>query len=708
MTTIPPQEDREVSQYATLAQMRLDLVDQKTNVIMTRGTTTEGDGPMVFWKRDASGSETSGDGASWKPYPLASGLDGWLTPSQFAMVADASTDQSAAFQAMLTASRDEGGTPMFLTPADLAYYVETRSYYWNGCGPLIGAGRGSWVHNPNADPAVGGEVFWDQGVLNVGTYLGHVPTGSVDGVHNEAAYELDPITEGDETATLVTAGDASNFTVGDIVAVMDPNTYGSTTFERAACLTEITKITSGVLTVAHPFKDSYTANGGTKVSIRVLNTGDVLSTLAPGAPALEIAINPIIGRLRMTQAATYYGEVFHLNAYNGQFFDLDIEGAQAIGGNPIAFTTFDRVRAGGRYRGAEFAYLSNDCAMNDCEIRRIGDGQGGLPNATPGSQPLFSLSETGGDWSLNNLRVYNWGFAGDSGQASVNIAKPRVHLKGGSTVNSTGSGVHVGGTTDGTFDDRGREAIIEGHTVIAPETDGIDVRAKGSRLIGNRIIGTPTGRVAIRIASYVAEAEVRDNDMKQDDGTSAAQDRVEHGDFGGSLGTGAGIRAFGNRSIFTHDADETVGNPILTATNTGYATEAEAYTYPLPAASTMRKQGFDVEFSGTMANSTGNRRFGLTWGGVGVNLGGQIEVLAAGGTGAWKLVARVHKVTDALVRATITLTTTAGVQVISGTDTTNTATTAHDLGLNLQILSAGDTISISDAKIVPFNDQLAT
>lgn len=620
-------------------------------------------------------------------------------------------DQSAKLQDLCDMSEAEGGKVILIDPDDdERINVENSFYLWDGCGPLLGGGYKSWIHNTNADPVTSGDVFWTNGVLEIETMRGHVPSGSQDGAHLEASYEVQNISMGDHSFTLVTAGDAANFAVGDLVAIMDPNLVGATNFERAACITEVTGVSGGVITVMHPFTDFYTDDGGSplvRVSARVLNTGALTPTL-PGCPpgrTVAIARNPIVKGLRLSQAVTYYGQVMQIAAYGGTFKDLWVQGAQAIGGNPLPFTLFQNVHAEASYRAFECAYLSNNMIMQSCSAARKATGLGGGPDASPGSQSLVAFTETGGDRIVRDLRVHNYGFVGDSGQAAVDLSVPRTHLIGGMVVGSTGAGISASGTDPAT-DDRSRGSHIEAVDVMGFETDGIVITSNHCRVIGNRIIGTPAGRAAIRVKDLVSACELHDNHMRQADGSYAAQDRIEHSEFGGPLGDGSGIIASRNTGYATKTPDKSFGNPLYTATNATHGTEGLIHSFALPANTTLRKQRFVVQINGAMSGSAGNRRFRLCWGGLSNPLTGFMEVLAGGGTGAWRLVAELQKNNNGLVKAAIALYVNGSTPIIlQGVSSIDTTLNAHDIGLSLQVLNAADSITVNDINIQSMNDQ---
>ena len=98
-------------------------------------------------------------------------------------------------------------------------------------------------------------------------------------------YECDDASAGEDTLTLATSDDASNFAVGDVVWIRGQGYYEPPGLTYPlyiyGLLTTITDITSGVLKLEHTFDEDVVSGGGItgpEVAVVPTNTTDIIST----------------------------------------------------------------------------------------------------------------------------------------------------------------------------------------------------------------------------------------------------------------------------------------------------------------------------------------------------------------------------------------------------------------------------------------------
>lgn len=402
-----------------------------------------------------------------------SGLDG-----------DAATNVTALNTA-ITAVYDAGGGIVFVPKG---HYKTNDNVRLKDGVHLYGEGYGTRIDNIALAAAGFGKCVIVSG--NIGDTVGS------NGIYEETSYDIQAITPGETEVTLSTSGDASNFSVGEIVAISSYETWSGSSpdnFPKYNNVNEIVSISGGVIELKHHIPDSYPSASGNPVIRRV--TG---SLNGYDGNASFWTKNCGVENMRLTQATGQTSGWYALfpcginQRYERLWFD---DCSSMIGTNALAHSVCRDWK--GRFEAGflDFAFFQNDNLIENIHGTRF---------AANASLNRIGISvHAGSDITLRNIH-------GALGYGGTGYGKYSLHK------------VHRGTYDDVVIIDAGEdEAIVAGFGddvvinrahIINPHENGV-VLSGGprARVTNCTIPSVGTGGYSVYALAAVDTCYVHDN-----------------------------------------------------------------------------------------------------------------------------------------------------------------------------------------------------
>jgi len=179
------------------------------------------------------------------PRTFTSKLGDVVSLADFGAVGNDITDDTAAWNAAVKAT-PPGGT-LIGTPGAV-YAIKTQAVYSSGDSTLCSIPLPNTIHIDLWGSKVDATFL----PANTGGVFCYLPQTSTGHFYQQTAYPAANINQGDTTVTLVTAGNSSNFTVGDLVYLV-----GEATDLNDRATNFVQYISGGVISLAFPTGKNY-------------------------------------------------------------------------------------------------------------------------------------------------------------------------------------------------------------------------------------------------------------------------------------------------------------------------------------------------------------------------------------------------------------------------------------------------------------------
>ncbi len=381
----------------------------------------------------AGSGDASGAGGAW-----VRKLDGFVTPEMFGAVGDAvyneelftssGTDNAVALQSSINTGYD-----LKIIVRILGRYGHVGEIIIPDNSNVEGVGKGvSGFYKVSSAN--------DRGVI-VGTY------GPGNGAGSPAAngYNAIDLAERDGfSITLSNAGDASNFSIGDIIGIEGSGTlYG--TFQLPNMVTEVATISGAVLGL----KDALDDVGYIRVCILNKGTGGRVDQTGRNWP-LAVAVNTKVSNMTIQQSYSSGWAAVNLSTYKTLFEDMEFKGLVSLAGNPVAKTLFNRCDMEFTRACFEFAYYSHNTKLTECTGNRVRDqsnnGVACWANAGEGAKRIDMIGFNFQEVDVSNPTATGLIFLGRDSLADNCIIKTKQPaVRGGAGSRIVSSVIYWGG-----------------------------------------------------------------------------------------------------------------------------------------------------------------------------------------------------------------------------------------------------------------------
>ena len=426
---------------------------------------------------------------------------------------DGVTDDTEAIQAAIDAAVAVGGGIVFVP---VGHYKITGNIQVKDNVSLIGAGYGSWIENVTA-------IGFARCVVATGN-IGDITNSN--GIYAETTYNINAVTVGNMSVTLVSPLDASNFSVGDIVAIMSYETWPEAYPENTPIynnLNIVESIDASVLTLKYAIPDNYPSSSGNPKIARL--SGNVNGY--DGYP-LWMAKNAGVMNLRLTQNTGQTSGWYTIFAcgIGCKYENIWMDNCSTLfGSNALAYSTVKNVF--GRYEGGAVDFA-------DFQVGNVYENIDTYRFSTNSKLNTIGWSfHSGSDLKIINCK----GYMGNKGHVlpyhvhRVNIDKCQFFDSDGGTISavlSTGLGYDVKITNciikssqKNGIAISGERAILDNNTIqdinkSASTFHSIVIAASVSEYtITNNICGVDGSRTVydkvFQITAYSAKGIIRNN-----------------------------------------------------------------------------------------------------------------------------------------------------------------------------------------------------
>jgi hypothetical protein len=509
----------------------------------------------------------------------------------YGAVGNGSTDDTVAIQTAMDAAWALKAR-LFIPPTS-SFYKTSKGILHRSGVHVFGSGEASHIKNVGN----GGTNNYDTAMTWMwGTYG---PGNGSTATQNEQGYSIQDTTAGVWSVTLDTAGDASNFAVGDLIAYeggtsgdgLHPNTPNG--------IGVIRSISGGTLTLTDAIEVALITVDVSPV-IRKLNTGLVAGSghtqaTAPWSTSTAYVLQDASVEDVWLESTIAGYQPISASAYGCSMRNVRLTSNHSLlAADPMAYCRFENVY--GEYQSliADMAYESHDTVFENCRFVRTGTSVVML------GQPTFWVNDGEGGRTI----ICRDCIIEDSSTTVDNLAT--VFLRAG----SVWSGGSVASTRGGAAIDVGSDSTSDGALIVNTAGDGILVNGSRSVVTRNRVRNTPSGKYAIHLGPSATEYVVADNICGTP--TRNIQD-VVHLDNGGSLltGTNGGV-VHDNTTYYSKPRFRSCFPSSLTGSTS--ETTKGSITYITRGAITTG-QGFYIRHHGTASGSGGTKTVKIKFGG---------------------------------------------------------------------------------------------
>lgn len=423
---------------------------------------------------------------SW--YPYASALDAKIrngatfNVQDYGAVGTGTGDQKPAIQAAIDAAAAAGGGTVYI-PAGV--YRTLTGIVHKPKVHVVGAGTAATrILNQSSPPG-----FYESIVWHYGTYgPGNGPTA----VQLEAGFTVTTTPAGSSKVTFVTAGNASNFAVGDTIS-WEGGTIGVAAAPRIPNgIAKVMRISGADMYLDRPVPYRL-ATADAAPTVRKLNTGALTLT---GLGAAFILTDASLRDLTLEGTVAGY-PILSLACMDSVVDNVYTVGDQSLVGNAIVGSQFNRVHGQYQHAAIEFAYMSHDNTLTDCRWSRYGTDP--VPSGSLGI--WINSGEGGRDTHFRNCELVDvTPDASTSAHATVELADGCTWI-GGRIVGSRTSGMNI-------YADN---VAVRDVTVYTTVGDGIQFGGSHVELRNNRVLAAGSGAAAIRASTFAVDSEVIGN-----------------------------------------------------------------------------------------------------------------------------------------------------------------------------------------------------
>ncbi|HEX9883870.1 MAG TPA: right-handed parallel beta-helix repeat-containing protein [Desulfobaccales bacterium] len=524
-------------------------------------------------------------------------------------------------------------------------YKVSQPVVLNDDNELLGDVSKPLIINPSTSAPGGwpGAAGYWTNAIQIGNYGGW---GNGYGVDAETSYNISTVTPPTNKITLVTAGEASNFAVGDIIFL--------TSYEEKAILPSgltskyaqtnrvvAVNVGTGEITLELPVFDPYTSSAPNYSKIR-RGSGNV--TGLDGQPAKVVKNCRLVNLTLQTTCTSPMWSATHWSPWNLTVENLEVVTPYAgIGCNPGGRISlkdvFVKTTNASPGLPVEICYLTNNIRIQNLEILSVGTAICGLNLGEAGSDVDVEGLIIGGSYSsygtyvgkdrahFRNVRISNENSGGVCWQVSPDCAGlvlAEAHLRG----HESSTAVVLGRYTKNFLADR----VTIDHTAVGfslaylpgnqSYLEDIVIRnCKVSNYTSYGILfGEQTARTRLTGNTFIRKSGSGTYAVQM--GTTVHQDAIVQGNVCGA----AGART--SADVIRHENADTT---VIAKNNVQFTTQSETFNYDTSAcsgtgkqtlkekafggATLRRRQGFTFEISGTFTGTNGNKTVYLSLGG---------------------------------------------------------------------------------------------
>lgn len=414
-----------------------------------------------------------------------------ILSSWFGAVGDGSTDDRAALQAAIDYINTNGGK-LIIKEAPNYYKISGPLYWYKG---EIEFEDNALIWNTTISP----EPFWERTAIMIGSYFGYDSSDGVTG--GETAYSINAGVEGDTKVTLVTAADALNFIVGDVVYMHGSETYSNPAFYSTTHVSEVTAIDAdnGYIYLENPLLPlGITTDGVTSPKI-YRNTNTVLCNNADGSgkpefAKLAVGVKLINGQFKQT---TGQGQCVHISCHKSDLHFKYVSGDRCFGVNPCSYSRLSCDLAEYEKRSLELAYFHHDVT-----IPIWTDSKRDIATQ---DAPEFALSEYGQFVKMGKIHLNERVGSGYAG-SNMSIATPYNYIDDLIIRGTKGIGLYVGAEAES----RGIETVIKNLVCSGSVYEAAQIHSSNVTILNIEAPDAPTddSKYTVRIKSSASNVKI--------------------------------------------------------------------------------------------------------------------------------------------------------------------------------------------------------